>query len=55
MWLLELNSGPLEKQTVLLTAEPSLYPPIPMLNFYQEELYVKVLGTSKGLRLYVNK
>jgi hypothetical protein len=26
MWLLELNSGPLEEQSVLLTAEPSLQP-----------------------------
>jgi hypothetical protein len=27
MWLLGLNSGPLEEQSVLLTTEPSLEPP----------------------------
>lgn len=26
MWVLEMNSGPLQKQQVFLTTEPSLYP-----------------------------
>lgn len=30
MWVLDQNSGPLEKPKVLLTAEPSL---VPKLNF----------------------
>jgi hypothetical protein len=27
MWLWDLNSGPLEEQSVLLTTEPSIQPP----------------------------
>ena len=31
----ELNLGPLEKESVLLTAEPSLQPPVPLITCFQ--------------------
>jgi len=46
----ELNSGPLEEQSVLLTAEPSLQPYYFYYIYLCESVYLLVPGEAKGLR-----
>jgi hypothetical protein len=50
-WLLELNSGPLEEQSLLLTTEPSLQPQTffnrELFTFYLPYLPTKITFTKK--------
>jgi hypothetical protein len=41
MWLLGMNSGPLEEQPVLLTPEPSLQPLIELLFNQSRTMFLK--------------
>jgi hypothetical protein len=47
----ELNSGPSEEQSVLLTAEPSLQPPLFVLSYHNDSAE---LLKAKHLCMYVS-
>jgi hypothetical protein len=46
----DLNSGPLEEQSALLTAEPSHQPLLILSNIYYLLMYMKVEGQSEHSR-----
>ena len=52
----ELNSGPLEEQAMLLTAEPSLQPPILILYTLEWNTFIKIspqhIGQNKKLGVF---
>jgi hypothetical protein len=43
-----LNSGPLEEQSVLLTAEPSLQPQHPTLKQHKQKTFLKIKTEAQG-------
>ncbi|KAL6033498.1 hypothetical protein STEG23_016315, partial [Scotinomys teguina] len=50
----ELNPGPLEEQTVLLTAEPSLQPPLIHYNYFVLYRMDNNLWQTKLWNIYLN-